>query len=60
VIDVEVTVKFKIENVISESGLIDLAFPLTEYVENLFRDEGIGGLMDYENYEIVDIKKVRG
>lgn len=56
--DAFVTVKFRFDNVCNEEDLEGTTFK--DMVEYLIREEGICGVVDIDNYEIINVEEIKG
>lgn len=53
--DAFVTVKFRFNDVCNEEDLTDITF--SDMVKYLIQEEGICGVIDTENYEIINVEQ---
>lgn len=56
--DAFVTVRFRFNNICNEDDLKNCNMSLSDMVKYLIREEGICGVIDDEDYEIIDVEKV--
>ena len=55
--DATVIVKFRFDNVCNEDELKDISFE--DMVKSLINDNGLIGVVDLENYEIISIDQIK-
>jgi hypothetical protein len=56
--DAFVTVMFKFENICSEEDLTRCNMTLSDMTKYLIKEEGLFGVVDTENYKIVNVEEV--